>query len=77
MAEWTGSTPRTLNELQAFDAMRLFLEAYWERGDKQSEDLAVLLSFLDREIWSDGMPLDIAQWDDFRTAVDKALGGGK
>ena len=49
--------------------MRGFLEAYWERGGKQSDDLAVLLGDLDRDAWVNGQPLDIAQWDDFRAAV--------
>ena len=74
MTDWMGSTPRTLNELEAFDTMRFFLEAYWERGGKQSEDLAVLLGNLSREEWANGMPMDPAQWPDFREAVDHVLG---
>lgn len=73
MTDWIGETPRTLNELQAFDAMRLFLEAYWERGGKQSDDLATLLGNLDREIWANSMPGDPAQWSDFRKAVSVVL----
>lgn len=71
-----GAAPRQLDELQAFDAMRAFLEAYWERGGQRSDDIAVLLSNLDRDAWENGMPLDIAQWDDFRRAVDVAMGNG-
>lgn len=41
MSDWIGAPHRSLNELEAFDAMRAFLEAYWERGHKQSDDLAV------------------------------------
>lgn len=74
--DWIGSPPRTLNELEAFDAMRAFIEAYWERGGKRSDDLAVLLGNLDRETWANGMPVDRAQWDDFREAVNSVLGGG-
>lgn len=73
MTDWIGETPRTLNELQAFDAMRLFLDAYWERGGKQSDDLAILLGNLDREIWANSMPGDPAQWSDFRKAVSGVL----
>lgn len=76
MTEWIGSTPRSLNELEAFDTMRIFLEAFWERGGKQSDDLAVLLGNLDRDVGANAMPLDRAQWDDFRSAVTKVLGGG-
>ena len=74
--DWIGSPPRTLNELEAFDAMRVFIETYWERGGKRSDDLAVLLGNLDRETWANGVPLDRAQWDDFREAVNSVLGGG-
>ena len=73
MSDWIGSAPRTLNELEAFDAMRLFLEAYWERGGKQSDDIAVLLTNLDRDVWANGMPMDRAQWHDFRDAVSRVL----
>lgn len=77
MTDWIGAPPRNLNELKAFDAMRLFLEAYWERGGKQSDDLAVLLGNLDRGAWANGMPMDRAQWDDFRNAVNKVLAGSE
>ena len=77
MSDWIGSSPRTLDELAAFDAMRAFLEAYWKRGGEVSEDLAVLLSALDRDIWSDGGPGDPAMWPDWRKAVDATLAGDK
>ena len=73
MTEWPDTALRELNELEAFDAMRLFLEAYWERGGKQSDDLAALLGNLNREMWASGMPGDPAQWNDFRAAVDRIL----
>jgi hypothetical protein len=63
-------TPRTLDELAAFDAMRTFLEAYWERGGKSSEDIANLLSNLNRSVWANGMPGDPAMWQDWRDAVE-------
>ena len=75
MSDWIGAPPRTLNELEAFDVMRGFLEAYWERGGKQSDDLAVLLGNLDRNAWANGQPSDIAQWDDFREAVRIVVSG--
>ena len=73
MTDWIGESPRTIDELQAFDAMRLFLKAFWERGGRQSEDLALLLDFIDRDVWANGMPGDPAQWDEFRRAVDRSL----
>lgn len=73
MTDWIGPPLRTLNELEAFDAMMRFVEAYWERGGKQSDDLAHLLSDLSRNLWANGMPGDLAQWSDFRAAVDGVL----
>ena len=73
MTDWIGSPPRALNELEAFDAMRCFLEAYWERGGKESDDIALLIDILDRDAWANRMPMDRAQWDDFRNAVNSVL----
>ena len=58
-----------LTELEAFDAMRAFLEAYWKRGGSSSDDLAVLLGDLNRSIWAGGRPGDPAQWSDWLKAV--------
>ena len=69
MTDGIGDPPRTLDELAAFDAMRAFLEAYWERGDKTSDDIAVLLGSLNRDVWASDMPLDRAMWEDWREAV--------
>jgi hypothetical protein len=70
MSEWTGEQLCYLDELEAFDAMRTFLETYWERGGRQSDDIAVLLGSLNRDVAPDGLPLDAAQWSDWRRAVD-------
>lgn len=67
-----GSPRRALDELTAFDAMRVFLESYWERGGKQSGDLAALLGSLNRDVRDDSLPLDIALWEDWREAVNRA-----
>ena len=64
--KWAGQPVHQLSELEAFDAMRAFLEAYWERGGKQSDDIAVLLGSLNRY---GGPPLDIAQWHDWLDAL--------
>ena len=74
MSDRFGSPPRLLDERAAFDAMRVFLEAWWERGGRTSDDLAVLLGSLNPV--ADGMPLDPAQWSDWREAVDKVTGSG-
>jgi hypothetical protein len=47
---------------QAFEATRYFLQAYWERGGRGSEDVAMLLSDLDA---------DPAQWNDWLAAVSR------
>lgn len=67
--DFPGPLKAELDELEAFDAMRLFLEAYWQRGGKSSDDIAVLLGSLNR---TTGPPLDLAQWYDWREAVAKA-----
>ena len=69
MTDWTSTDLREVDEFQAFDAMRAFLEAYWERGGKRSDDLAVLLGSLNRDEASNTPPLDAALWRDFRDAV--------
>jgi hypothetical protein len=68
MEAWAGQSTHRLSELQAFDAMRAFIEAYWERGGKQSDDIAVLLGSLNRD---NGPPLDPAQWHDWLIVVAK------
>jgi hypothetical protein len=79
LPEWTGPGAPKLDELpelsalEAYDAMRLFIEAYWERGLNESKDLRLLLSALNREtrIWSDGGPGDPAMWSDWLLALGK------
>ena len=51
---------------QAFEATRYFLQAYWERGGRRSDDLAMLLGDLD---------FDPAQWSDWLAAVSKTEQG--
>ena len=54
--------PASLTARQAFEAARHFLQAYWERGGRRSDDLAMLLGDLDA---------DAAQWGDWIEAVSK------
>ncbi len=56
-----------LTKDQAYDAMLVFLEAYWERGLKESDDLASLLTACSR--LGDGRSLDPAQLGDWEAAV--------
>jgi hypothetical protein len=77
--DWTGpgapdigSLPH-LTALEAFDAMRVFIEKYWERGLKESDDFGLFLSALNREtaIWADGGPGDPAMWSEWLLALGK------
>jgi hypothetical protein len=71
--DWTGpdapdmaSLPH-LTALEAFDAMRVFIEDQWERGS----DLRWLLSTMNRDtaIWADGGPVDPGMWSDWLLAL--------
>lgn len=73
MTAWIGASPRSLDELEAFDAMRIFLDAYWRREGSRSDDLADLLLDLSRDVWANEMPGDMAQWNDFRSAVSQVI----
>ena len=59
--------------IDAFDSMRRFLEAYWERGGRQSDDIAILLGSLNRDEAIQSLPLDAAMWDDWLAAVSEGL----
>jgi hypothetical protein len=63
-------TPR-LSLRESLEAARYFLEAYWERGERSSDDIATLLSSMDGEMTRDGRPGDPAQWTDWLDAVRK------
>ena len=76
--EWTGpgapdlaALPQ-LTALEAFDAMRTFVERYWERGGKEEDQIRRLLSALNRDriIWPDGGPADPGVWPDWVRAVE-------
>ena len=59
---------KNISLIEAFDCMRFFLEKYWELGGKRSDDIANLLSSLDRGKNNDFAPLDKALWDDWMIA---------
>lgn len=62
-----NSNISSLSARKAFDVLRIFLERYWERGLKSSDDIAVLLGSLN-PVGDKGLPLDIAQWSDWLEA---------
>lgn len=55
---------------KAFNAMLLFFDRYWKRGNKSSGDIAVLLGSLSPG--NDGFPMDIALWHDWLQAYGEA-----
>ena len=57
--------PRMLDEDTAFRAMQAYLEAYWNRRLRASDDIAMLLSNLQS---------DPAAPEDWRTAVKQTIG---
>ncbi len=61
-----------ISQQQALDAMRIFLNEYWERGGKESDQIANLLSSLDNFGSQDGLPVDIALWHDWLRACEQA-----
>jgi hypothetical protein len=51
-----------LTEKEAFEAMRCFLQAFWERGGRNPEsDLVDVLSWTAGDVWADGGANDPAQ----------------
>lgn len=66
----SGDAPLTL--LEGFDAMRAFLDARFEDGDRQSGEVAILLGSMARNITGDGGPADPAQWGDWLDAIASA-----
>lgn len=58
-----------LDEKTGFEAMRIFLEAFYERT--HSDDVGALLG--DLRLQSDGKPMDPAAWSDWMEAVTKAV----
>lgn len=69
--DYPGDEAPRLSLRDGFDAVRYFLEAYWERGLCSSEDIAVLLGSMNGEMTMDGRPIDAAQWTDWLDAVRK------
>jgi hypothetical protein len=62
-----------LDAMLAYRAMFRFLDNYWERGNRNDEQIAILLSSMDLEIFSGGMPADSAIWDDWLEAIEEVV----
>jgi hypothetical protein len=58
-----------LSPEQAFKAMSVFLERYYERSGRRPE-LGILLGEL--QMAGDGMPFDRAAWGDWLAAIEEA-----
>jgi hypothetical protein len=67
--QYPGGDLPSLTTREAFDAMRYFLEAFWERGSRSSEGVGFLVSAMDGSMTADGGPIDGAQWNDWLEAV--------
>jgi hypothetical protein len=56
----------TITLVEAYDSMRIFVEAVWRRLDRPQGEIAFLLAGLK---WADGAPVDPAMWQDWLAAV--------
>ena len=56
----------TITLVEAYDSMRIFVEAVWRRLDRPQEEIAFLLAGLK---WADGAPVDPGMWQDWLAAV--------
>ncbi|SJM47412.1 hypothetical protein FM111_00920 [Brevundimonas diminuta 3F5N] len=65
------STLPTLTTDQAYQAMRAFLEAYWERGGRPDSQLTDLLSGMQGGA---GETADPAMWADWLDAIGAVTG---
>ena len=59
----------TITPVEGYDAMRIFLEAFWRREGGTSENLERLVGALK---WADGAPVDPTAWQDWLRAVEAA-----
>lgn len=62
----------SLTPAEAFRAVLIFLDQYYERDGCRSEDIATLLSGVSQTLWADGSTNDPAQWRDWLAAVQLA-----
>ncbi|MBR0749036.1 hypothetical protein JQ582_34415 [Bradyrhizobium japonicum] len=62
----------TITLIEAYDAMRIFVETAWRRMDKHQEEVAFLLAGLK---WADGSPVDPAMWQNWLAAAQSVREG--
>jgi hypothetical protein len=62
-----------LDTVLAYKAMFRFLENYHERGGRNDDEIAVLLSSMSMEIFQDGETADPATWDDWLDAIEEVM----
>jgi hypothetical protein len=62
-----------LDTVLAYKAMFRFLENYYERGGRNDDEIAVLLSSMSMEIFQDGETADPAMWDDWLGAIEEVM----
>jgi hypothetical protein len=60
----------TITLVEAYDAMRIFLEGVRRREDGASDGLERLIGALK---WADGTPVDPASWQHWLRAVEVAI----
>ena len=60
---------KQLTDLQAFNAMRLFLEGYYNRT--HSDDVGSLLG--DLQLFPEGGTFDPAAWEDWMDSINEVL----
>jgi hypothetical protein len=65
---WHRIGHRSVGELDAYEAMRAFLSAYWSRGGKQSRDIGAIVDELKHK---ETAP-DVAQWNAWLAAIQTA-----
>jgi hypothetical protein len=63
----------TITLIEAYDAMRIFMESVWRRMDKPQEEVAFLLAGLK---WADGSPVDPAMWQNWLAAAQSVREAG-
>lgn len=62
----------TMTLIEAYDAMRIFVEIVWRRMDRPQEQVAFLLAGLK---WADGSPVDPAMWENWLAAAQSVKEG--
>jgi hypothetical protein len=67
---------KSLTAKESFDAMRIFLERFNERGGGK-DDLIYVLGAISNTSWADGGPFDPAQWNDWLEAVEAVIAARK